>query len=94
MQKVILKRPRKKSLDRIPTRTSLSLQKNLFIVQAELAGAPKAITPEKVQELEEIINAIEKELPENIPHIFISSAINKNLIELKDMLWNALNKPI
>ena len=39
-------------------------------------------------------DAIEKELPENIPHIFISSAINKNLIELKDLLWNTLNKPI
>jgi len=43
---------------------------------------------------EELTEAIEKELPENIPHIFISSAINKNLIELKDMLWSALNKPI
>ena len=43
---------------------------------------------------EELTEAIEKELPENIPHIFISSAINKNLVELKDMLWNALNKPI
>lgn len=43
---------------------------------------------------QELTDAIEKELPENIPHIFISSAINKNLIELKDMLWAALNKPI
>ena len=43
---------------------------------------------------QELQDAIEKELPENIPHIFISSAINKNLIELKDMLWSALNKPI
>ena len=43
---------------------------------------------------QELQDAIEKELPENIPHIFISSAINKNLVELKDMLWAALNKPI
>ena len=43
---------------------------------------------------QELQDAIEKELPENIPHIFISSAINKNLVELKDMLWSALNKPI
>jgi GTP-binding protein len=43
---------------------------------------------------QELQDAIEKELPANIPHIFISSAINKNLVELKDMLWNALNKPI
>lgn len=43
---------------------------------------------------QELQDEIEKELPENIPHVFISSAINKNLVELKDMLWNALNKPI
>jgi GTP-binding protein len=43
---------------------------------------------------QELQDAIEKELPENIPNIFISSAINKNLVELKDMLWSALNKPI
>lgn len=43
---------------------------------------------------QELQDAIEKELPENVPHIFISSAINKNLVELKDMLWSALNKPI
>jgi GTP-binding protein len=42
---------------------------------------------------QELMDAIEKELPENIPHIFISSAINKNLTELKDLLWKALNKP-
>ncbi len=42
---------------------------------------------------QELTDAIEKELPENIPHIFISSAINKNLTELKDILWKALNKP-
>ena len=39
------------------------LQKNLFIVQAELAGAEKTIQEEKVKELEEIINGIEKEMP-------------------------------
>ena len=43
---------------------------------------------------QELIDAIEKELPENIPHIFISSAISKNLIELKDLLWATLNKPV
>jgi GTP-binding protein len=43
---------------------------------------------------QELMDAIEKELPENIPHIFISSAISKNLIELKDLLWVTLNKPV
>jgi GTP-binding protein len=36
--------------------------------------------------------AIEKELPENIPHKFISSVINKGLIDLKDLLWKVLNE--
>lgn len=43
---------------------------------------------------DELTEAIKKELPENIPHLFISSAIQKNLVELKDLLWTALNKPL
>ncbi|HEX8461010.1 MAG TPA: GTPase ObgE [Segetibacter sp.] len=43
---------------------------------------------------DELKEAIEKELPANIPHIFISSVTQKGLSELKDMLWNILNKPI
>jgi cob(I)alamin adenosyltransferase len=39
------------------------VQQNLFIVQAEVAGADKHITSEKVRELETIINTIEQELP-------------------------------
>lgn len=40
---------------------------------------------------DELKEAIEKELPDNIPHIFISALTAKGLTELKDMLWNALN---
>ena len=43
---------------------------------------------------QELMDAIEKELPKNIPHIFISSVISKNLMELKDLLWSTLNKPV
>lgn len=39
------------------------IQKNLFIIQAELAGAEKTIEERKVKEVEEIINTIEKALP-------------------------------
>ncbi len=35
---------------------------------------------------------IEKDLPEDIPHIFISSITGKNLDQLKDMLWIQLNE--
>src|SRR6188768_1953094 len=41
---------------------------------------------------EELINAIEKELPENIPHVFISSFTQKGLLQLKDLLWKTLNQ--
>jgi len=40
---------------------------------------------------DELKEAIEKELPDNIPHIFISALTAKGLTELKDLLWNALN---
>ncbi|HEX3024639.1 MAG TPA: GTPase, partial [Chitinophagaceae bacterium] len=43
---------------------------------------------------DELKEAIEKELPQNIPHLFISSITNKGLIELKDLLWQTLNKPV
>ncbi|HET9824737.1 MAG TPA: GTPase ObgE [Chitinophagaceae bacterium] len=41
---------------------------------------------------DELISAVKKELPENIPHIFISSVTGKGLVELKDLLWHELNQ--
>jgi GTPase len=43
---------------------------------------------------EELTQAIEKELPAAIPHIFISSLTNKNIQQLKDLLWKTLNSPV
>lgn len=40
---------------------------------------------------DELKEAIEQELPKNIPHLFISSLTNRGLLELKDMLWKSLN---
>ena len=40
---------------------------------------------------EELKSAIEKELPKNIPHVFISSVSGFGLPQLKDMLWRSLN---
>lgn len=40
---------------------------------------------------EELYVAIKKELPQNIPHIFISSVTGKGLTQLKDLLWVTLN---
>ena len=43
---------------------------------------------------EELKEAIAKELPQNIPHVFISSVMQSGLMQLKDMLWQALNKKV
>lgn len=47
------------------------IQEDLFIIQANLAGAGKKITAEKVKYLENIIDEIEKQLPK-IKSFFIS----------------------
>ena len=43
---------------------------------------------------DELKAAISSELPESIPHLFISSLTNKGLTELKDLLWKVLNEPV
>ncbi|HEY4479926.1 MAG TPA: ATP:cob(I)alamin adenosyltransferase [Candidatus Paceibacterota bacterium] len=48
-----------------------SLQKTLFVVQAELAGAEKTVSEQKVKEIEEIINDMERKMPP-IKSFFIS----------------------
>lgn len=49
------------------------IQKNLFIVQAELAGATESISEKKVKEIEYIVDYIEKQLPK-IQSFFISGS--------------------
>lgn len=41
---------------------------------------------------DELKHAIAETLPESIPHIFISSAANQGINELKDLLWKALTE--
>lgn len=43
---------------------------------------------------EELRQEISAQLPANIPHLFISSITNKGLSQLKDLLWETLNKPL
>jgi len=40
---------------------------------------------------DELKAAIQKELPKNIPYVFISSVTGQGLNELKDLLWQTLN---
>jgi GTP-binding protein len=41
---------------------------------------------------DELKEAIAKELPKNVQHVFISSVTNTGLSALKDLLWDTLNK--
>jgi len=54
------------------------MQENLFIIQAEVAGAPKTVGEEKIKEVEDLIASIEKEIPPVtsfvIPGVSIESA--------------------
>lgn len=39
---------------------------------------------------EELMAEMEKEIPEGVPHVFISSVTGQGITELKDLLWNAI----
>lgn len=43
---------------------------------------------------DELKEAIKNELPQSVPHIFISSITNQGLQELKDLLWKTLNTKV
>jgi cob(I)alamin adenosyltransferase len=57
-----------------PPETIGNIQQDLFIIQAELAGAKKTIPQKKVEWLEEIIDGIEKTLPP-IKTFFVSGGV-------------------
>ena len=67
-QNVYFKLPAKEIL---VSETTDRIQQDLFIIQAELAGADKTIAEDKVKWLEEIIDGIEQTLPP-IKTFFIS----------------------
>jgi GTP-binding protein len=41
---------------------------------------------------DELIAEIKKELPTDLPSIFISSFLGSGLTELKDLLWKIMNE--
>ncbi|AWO01609.1 GTPase ObgE [Chitinophaga alhagiae] len=43
---------------------------------------------------DELKEAIAAELPENVPHVFISAITQSGLQELKDLLWETLNSAV
>jgi len=43
---------------------------------------------------DDLTEEIRSQLPKDVPHIFISSVAGKNIMQLKDMIWEKLNAPV
>lgn len=70
------------------------LKNELQEFNPELMQKPHLLAVTKSDMLDEELKAeMEKELPQ-IPHLFVSSVAQLGLVELKDMLWKAINAPV
>src|SRR5690606_20981131 len=59
----------------------------------EMLAKPRLLAITKSDMLdEELEEEMKAQLPAAIPYIFISSVAGKNITQLKDMLWNAINE--
>ncbi|MFW5853556.1 MAG: cob(I)yrinic acid a,c-diamide adenosyltransferase [Patescibacteria group bacterium] len=58
------------------------VQQDLFIIQAELAGADKRLKKEKIKQLEDIINKAEKEIPPINSFAISGSSITGSKLDL------------
>lgn len=57
----------------------------------QLADKPRVLAISKSDMLdEELMEEIEKTLPEGVPHIFISAVTGMGITELKDILWGEI----
>lgn len=70
-----------------------TLLNELEMHNPELLDKPRLLVVSKADLLdEELKNWIKKEMPENIPHLFISAVAHQGLDELKDQIWKMLNQ--
>lgn len=68
------------------------LQNELKQYNPELLNKPRVLAITKSDMLdEELEKLMKKELPRNVKTIFISSIANKNIQQLKDLLWETIN---
>jgi GTP-binding protein len=59
----------------------------------ELIHKPRVLAITKTDLLDDELQAeMKKDLPSDIPSIFISSVAQKNIDDLKDILWKEINK--
>jgi GTP-binding protein len=68
------------------------LLKELKEYNPELMHKPRVLAITKADMLDdELMNELQKEVPTDVPSIFISSVAQKNIDELKDLLWKEIN---
>jgi GTP-binding protein len=68
------------------------LQNELKQYNPELLDKPRVLAITKSDMLdEELEKMLKKELPRNVKSIFISSITGKNIPQLKDLIWEAIN---
>jgi GTP-binding protein len=69
------------------------LLKELNEYNPELMHKPRVLAITKADMLdEELQKEMEKEVPADVPYVFISSVAQKNITELKDLLWKEINR--
>ena len=69
------------------------LLKELNQYNAELMHKPRVLAVTKADMLdEELMAEMKSELPADVPSVFISSVAQKNITELKDLLWAQINQ--
>ncbi len=71
------------------------LLKELEMYNPELLDKPRLLAISKSDLLDdEMKELLKPEIPDTIPHLFISSVAQEGLIELKDRIWELLNKDL
>src|SRR6478735_2555676 len=71
------------------------LLRELNEYNSELMHKPRVLAITKSDMLdEELQQEMEKEVPKDVPYVFISSVAQKNITELKDLLWKEINKDV
>ena len=71
------------------------LLRELVNFNPELADKQRVLAITKCDMLdEELMAEMEKTLPEDVPHVFISSITGLGIQTLKDLLWSELQKEI
>lgn len=84
----------------IPADTSRSIKEEYEILlnelhqyNPELMDKPRVLAITKTDMLDDELQAeMKAQLPQDIPSVFISSVTQKNITELKDLLWKEINR--